>query len=168
MAVPPPTTPGMASSLTPLALQVQQAALHLCISLHPLLGDLFKLLCIRLVLLRNGHLDSVVGVGLDEQAPHHVEHGSDAIGRLPLVGAQHADAHAALVIVADIGVIDAGREGDLRRLEGVFVGETYEELEGGVLGWWALALACARPVRVRLWSRRGAKWTAQRVPRHTL
>lgn len=90
---------------------------------RPIPRNLLVPLPIVLVLLRDAALDRVVRHRLREQLPRELEHGRDPRGWLPLVGLQHAETHAALVVVGHVGVVDLGREGDGGGFEGVGAGE---------------------------------------------
>lgn len=71
------------------------------------------------VLLGDAGLEGVVRVRLDQQLAHGLEHGPDAAGRLPGVGLQDPQAHVPAAVVGHVGVPDARREVDRRRLERV-------------------------------------------------
>ena len=107
--------------------------LLLRVSLHPILSRLLKLLTIVLVLIRDGRLNGIVGIGFDQESLNEAEDCDDLVWRLPLIRAQHAQTHGALVIVADIGMVDFGFEGDDGWLEGILVGECDLEQEVAAL-----------------------------------
>lgn len=103
------------------------------IQLNPGPRRAIKLLPLILELLRDRHLHRIVWHRLGQDLARELQHRRDLAGRLPLVGAQHAEAHAALVVVADVGVVDLRLEGERRWLEGVFAREGEEEVEAAAL-----------------------------------
>lgn len=103
------------------------------ILLDPLPRHLLILLAVILVLIRNARLHRIVRVRLDQEVPRHVEHGDDLIRRLPLVGAEHTQAHGALVVVGNVRVVDLGLETETWRLEWVVGREDEEEFEVAAL-----------------------------------
>lgn len=64
------------------------------------------------ILIRNPSLDRIIRHGFLEQLSCELEHGADAAAGFPLVGFQHAEAHAAFVIVGDVWVVDLRAEGE--------------------------------------------------------
>ena len=84
---------------------------------------LLKNLRVVLVLVGNSTFDGIIRLGRSEDLTDEHQNVANLVRGLPLVGAEHAQAHGALVIVADVGVVDLGLEGDGGRLEGVFFGE---------------------------------------------
>lgn len=91
------------------------------------------------VLVRNARLQWVVGVGLDEQLAHGLEHLGELGRGLPVLGLEGRDANVARAIISHVGVVDACMEGHEGRLEGVVVGQLDDEAEsaaavGGVVG----------------------------------
>lgn len=84
-------------------------------------------------LFSNLALDSIVRLGRRQNRPDKLEHVDDLVGRLPGVGAQDAQAHAAVFVVGDVWVVDFGAEADEGWLEGVFFGEGDVEFEMAVL-----------------------------------
>jgi hypothetical protein len=111
-----------------------QLQLHARVLLDPLLGDLVELAALVLELVGDAGLDGVVRVGLGEHLAGEAQDGGDAVGRLPGVAAQQGQAHAALVVVADVWVVDLGGEVQRRRLEGVLGGEREQQPEVAALG----------------------------------
>jgi hypothetical protein len=99
------------------------------ITLDPVLRVLLKLLAVLPVLVGDGGLDSIVWVRLDQERLDQAQHRHNLVWWLPLVGAEQAQAHGALVIVAHVGMVDLGSEADDRGLEWVFVGKDDFELE---------------------------------------
>jgi hypothetical protein len=96
---------------------------------HVALGVLVELGALVLVLVGDAGLEGVVGVGLDEQVAHRLEHGLDAAGGLPVLGLEDAEADVAGVVVGDVWVVDARQEVDLRRLERVLGREHQRDAE---------------------------------------
>jgi len=128
----------MAGAMPPPKQMLDSVLSHCTLSLlgvplHPVLHVLLKLLAVLLVLVRDGGLDGVVRVRLDQERLDEPQHGNHLVRRFPLVGPEQAQAHGPLVVVADIGVVDLGLEADDGRLEGVFVGEINLELEVAAL-----------------------------------
>lgn len=113
--------------------------------LRPIPRRLLELLAVALVLIRYGRLDSIVGIGLDQEVPGHVYDSHELVRGLPLVAAEHAQAHGAFVIVAYVGVVDLGLEAQDGRFERVVSREREEELEVAAL---EVGLAVFRGVRV--------------------
>lgn len=74
------------------------------------------------VLLRNSSFHGIVGHRLCQQLAGELEDCCDLGAGFPLVGPQHAQTHAAFLIVRHVGVIDFRSEGDGGGLEGVFGG----------------------------------------------
>ena len=99
------------------------------IPLRPLPRRLLKFLSVILVLIRNACLHRIIRVRLNQQVSGHVQHRRDLVRRLPLVCAQHAEAHGALVIIGYVWVVDLGLEGENGRPERVVRGEHEEEFE---------------------------------------
>jgi hypothetical protein len=89
------------------------------IPLRPLPRRLLKVFSVILVLVCNACLNRIIRVRLDQQVSCHVQHSRDLVRRLPLVCAQHAEAHGAFVIVGYVWVVDLGLEGENRRFERV-------------------------------------------------
>ena len=107
----------------PLGLPPCRLGFSAGVLLDPVTSHFLKLFAVALVLVGNARLNGVVRVRLDQQVASHVEDGGDLVRRLPLVSAEHAQAHGAFVVVGDVGMIDFGLEGQRRRLEGVVGGE---------------------------------------------
>ena len=112
------------------------------IALDPVLRILLELLAVLSVLVGNRWLDSVIRVWLDEERLNEAKDRDNLVRRLPLVGTQQTQAHGALVVVADIGVVDLGAERHDWRLEGILVGECDIELEVSALRNISLASYC--------------------------
>jgi hypothetical protein len=93
----------------------------LCIALDPVLCILLKLLAVLAVLIGDGGLDGIIGVGFNQKRLDQAQNGHDLVWRLPFVGTKQAQTHGTLVIVAHVGVVDFGSEADNRWLEGIFV-----------------------------------------------
>lgn len=87
---------------------------------------IFKLLC-------DPSLDGIIGHRFCEQLTRELQHCQNLGTRLPFVGPKHAQAHASLVIVGHIGMVDLRFEGDGRGFEGVFGGKGQVKLEFAVL-----------------------------------
>lgn len=73
-------------------------------------------------------------IRLDQQAPRHLQHRQNLTTRLPVLRAQYAQTHGALVVVGDVGVVDLRGEVQRRGLEGVFGGKGEVEVEYAALG----------------------------------
>jgi hypothetical protein len=72
---------------------------------------------------------SIASSAFDQERLDQAQHRHNLVWWLPLVGAEQAQAHGALVIVAHVGMVDLGSEADDRGLEWVFVGKDDFELE---------------------------------------
>lgn len=81
------------------------------------------------ILVGDALLERVVGLGLDEQVPHGLEHGDDLCAGLPVLGLEDAEADVAEGVVCDVWVVEAGDEFDDGGLEGVVSGEGEEDAE---------------------------------------
>lgn len=112
------------------------------IALDPVLRILLELLAVLSVLVGNRWLDSVIRVWLDEERLNEAKDRDNLVRRLPLVGTQQTQAHGALVVVADIGMVDLGAERHDWRLEGILVGECDIELEVSALRNISFASYC--------------------------
>lgn len=99
----------------------------------PLPRNLLIAPLIILVLLRNASLHSIIGHGLSKQLAGESQDSTDLGTGLPFVGAQHAQAHAAFLVVGHVGVVDFCSEGDGGRLEGVVGWERELDEEFSVL-----------------------------------
>lgn len=99
------------------------------ITLDPILSILFELLAILPVLVGDRRLDGVIWVWFDEECLNEAEDRDNLVRRLPFFRTKQTQAHGALVVVADIGVVDLGAEGHDRGLERILVGECDLELE---------------------------------------
>jgi hypothetical protein len=99
------------------------------VPVHPVLRILVKGSSVALELVRNTRLDRVIRLRSSEDCPDQREHVLDLVWWLPLLRAQHTQAHGAAVVVRHIGVVDLGFEADARRLEGVVFGKSDVELE---------------------------------------
>lgn len=117
-----------------LSARRRDAGSSLCISLHPILGVLLKLLSVLLVLVRDRGLNGIIDVRLDHEGLNQAQYCDDFVRRFPFVWAQQTKAHGTLVVVADVGVINLCSEADDWRLEGVLVREIDLELEMAALG----------------------------------
>ena len=102
---------------------------------RPLLRKLIIPGAVILVLLSDAALNRIIRHGLHEQLSRKLQHGSDLRTRLPLVGPQHPQTHAPLVIVRHVGVVDLGSERHGRRLERVLGGELQLDEEFSILYW---------------------------------
>jgi len=120
---PLPTHKKLATMRLPVLLRA------LGVPVHPVFGVLVKCGSVALKLVRNTRLDRVIRLRSSEDCPDQREHILDLVWRLPLLRAQHAQAHGAAVVVRHIGMVDLGFEADARRLEGVVFGEDDVELE---------------------------------------
>ena len=103
------------------------------ILLRPLPRLLIKSLPILLKLLRGTLLHRIIRNRLHHQLLRSRQHAHDLARWLPGVGFEDADAHAAVLVEGYVGVPDAGLEGELGGLEGVFVGEGEEKVEFAAL-----------------------------------
>ena len=74
--------------------------------LRPVLCLLHKRLLILLVLVPDSCLHSIIGLRLNEQLASKLQHSFDLGRRFPFVSAKHTQAHAAFVIVGDVGMVD--------------------------------------------------------------
>lgn len=81
------------------------------------------------VLVGDALLERVVGLGLDEQVAHGLEHGGDLCAGLPVLGLEDAEADVAEGVVCDVWVVEPGDELDDGGLEGVVGGEDEEDAE---------------------------------------
>ena len=99
------------------------------ITLDPILSILFELLAVLPVLVGDRRLDGVIWVWFDEECLDEAEDRDNLVRRLPFFRTKQTQAHGALVVVADIGVVDLGAEGHDRGLERILVGECDLELE---------------------------------------
>lgn len=97
----------------------QLLLLPLRVPSHVAAGVLLELARRAAELVGDAGLEGVVRVGLGEELADGVEDGADAARGLPVLGLEHAEADGARAVVGHVGVVDARREGDLRRLEGV-------------------------------------------------
>ena len=109
------------------------------IALNPVLRILLELLTVLPVFVGNRWFNSVVRVRFDEERLDEAKDRNNLVRRLPLIRAQQTQTHGALVVIADIGVVDLGAEGNDRRLERVLVGECDLELEMPTLSSISLA-----------------------------
>lgn len=100
---------------------------------RPLLRKLIIPGAVILVLLRDAALHRIIRHGLHKQLSRELQHGSDLRARLPLVGSQHPQTHAPLVIVRHVGVVDLGSERYGGRLERVLGGEFQLDEEVSIL-----------------------------------
>ena len=81
------------------------------------------------ILRRDPLLDRILRHGLHQQGVREDEHVPDPAAGLPLVRSQQAQAHAALVVVRHVRVVDLGGEVERRRLEGVVRRQGQREVE---------------------------------------
>lgn len=86
-----------------------------------------------LVLVGNSTFDGIIRLRCREDLADEDQNVANLVWWLPLVGAEHAEAHAAFVVVADIRVVNFGFERDGGWLEGVFLGQRDFDLELAVL-----------------------------------
>lgn len=86
-----------------------------------------------LELLRNPQLDRIIRLRRLKNDPHQPQHIHNLVWRLPLVRAQHAQAHRPTLVVGDVRVVDLGAERERRGLEGVFFGESDLDVEFAAL-----------------------------------
>lgn len=86
-----------------------------------------------LVLVGNSTFDGIIRLRCREDLADEDQDVANLVWWLPLVGAEHAEAHTAFVVVADIGVVDFGLERDGGWFEGVFFGQCDFDLELAVL-----------------------------------
>lgn len=86
-----------------------------------------------LVLVGDSTFDGIIRLRGREDLTDEDQNVANLVWWLPLVGTEHAEAHAALVIVADVGVIDFGFERDGGWFEGVLLGQCDFDLELAVL-----------------------------------
>ena len=84
---------------------------------------LLKDFAVVLVLVGNSTFDGIIRLGRSEDLTDEHQDVANLVWRLPLVGTEHAQAHGAFVVVADVWVVDLGLEGDGGRLEGVLLGQ---------------------------------------------
>lgn len=105
----------------------------LCPLLRGLSRLLIKRLAIILILLARTRLDRIIRNWLNQQLLRRSQDRHDLRAWFPSLGLENADAHAAVLVVGDVGVEDAGLEVDLWGLEGVFVWKGQEELEFAAL-----------------------------------
>lgn len=102
-------------------------------SLRILLGvlsrSLVELRPVILIHLSSRRLNRIIRNRLDQQILGCCQDTRDLGARLPRLGLQDTDAHGAVFIEGDVGVPDAGLEGDFGGLEGVVGGKDEEELE---------------------------------------
>jgi hypothetical protein len=110
------------------------------VPVHPVFRILVKGSSVALELVRNTRLHRVIRLRSSEDCPDQRQHIFDLVWRLPLLRAQHAQAHGAAVVVRHIGVVDLGFEADARRLERVVFGESDVELEVTALVGWSVLL----------------------------
>ena len=82
------------------------------------------------VLRRDPLLNRILRHRLRQQALREDQHVPDPAAGLPLVRPQQPQAHAALVVVRHVGVVDLGGEIEGGRLEGVVGWEGQGEVEG--------------------------------------
>lgn len=59
-----------------------------CITLHPVLRSLVESLAVLPILIRDGRLDGVIGIGLDQKGLNEAQDSDDLIRWLPLIWAQ--------------------------------------------------------------------------------
>lgn len=86
-----------------------------------------------LVLVGNSTFDGIIRLGCREDLAYENQNIANLVWWLPLVGAEHAEAHAAFVVVADVWVVDFGLEGDGGWFERIFLGQRDFDLELAVL-----------------------------------
>lgn len=87
-----------------------------------LLCVLLKDFPVVLVLVGNSTFDGIIRLGRSEDLTDEHQNVANLVWGLPLVGAEHAQAHGTLVVVANVWVVDLGLERDGWGLEGVFLG----------------------------------------------
>ena len=92
------------------------------ILVHPVLGLSIELAPLGPVLVGDTSFDRIIRLGLRENRLDQLEHVRDLVRRLPLVAAQNAQTHGALVVIGDVWMPDLGSEGDGGWLKGVFLG----------------------------------------------
>jgi len=76
-----------------------------------------------LVLVGNSTFDGIIRLGRSEDLTDEHQDVANLVWGLPLVGTEHAQAHGAFVVVADVWMVDLGLERDGGGLEGVFLGQ---------------------------------------------
>ena len=106
----------------------------LCILLRIIPRLLIEACTIILEFLGRVRLDRIVRDRLHKQLLCRQQDAHDLGAGLPGLRLEDADAHAAVLVKGDIWVPDAGLEGDLWGLEGVFGGEDEKEFEFSALG----------------------------------
>ncbi len=109
---------------------------------HSSLGSVFfrelpsflvELVSLVLELLSSTCLDGIIRYRFCNQGLNSSQDSHNFRGRLPDVGLEDTDAHSAVLVEGDIGVVDAGFERDLGWLEGIFVGQKEGEGEFAAL-----------------------------------
>lgn len=124
----PYVTPASVFSCLISSKRISSRSILLCV-LGSLLVELGPLLGI---LLGDPRLERVIWVRLDEQLAHRGQDGGHFGRGLPLVGLEEADANISLGVAGDVGVVDAGEEGDFGGGEGVRWGKLDFEAEFAV------------------------------------
>ncbi len=88
---------------------------------------------ILLVLIPNPSLNSVIRLGFHKQLPCELQHSFNLGGGFPFIGAEHTQAHATLVIIGDVGMVDFRLEIKCRWLERVVCGKSKVERKQAAL-----------------------------------
>lgn len=101
----------------------------LCILLRILRGRLVELSPVILVHICSTRLHRIIRDRLHQQVLRRCQHAHDLGARLPGLGFQDSDAHAAVLVEGHVRVPDSRLEVDLGGLERVVGGEDEEELE---------------------------------------
>lgn len=101
----------------------------ICVLLHPFPSGLVEIGAVVLEVVRDGWLYCIIRLRRSQNCPHQLENLCDLVRGLPLVWLEHSQAHAALLIVGDIRVVDLRAEGEHRRLEGVLFRESDLDVE---------------------------------------
>jgi hypothetical protein len=130
------------------------ALLLLGVLLGPVLRRLFKARFSALVFVRDRTLNGIVSmwipnavstaqpsrrlsrilrVRFQQKTSGHLEYGGDFTAGLPRVAAEDSKAHASLVIIRHVRVVDFSLERQNRRLEWVVVGKCQKQLECSAL-----------------------------------